>query len=280
MSYEHILFTRPAEHVAVVTMNRPAVANAMNRAMLVELADAVRRIAEDDDVHAWILTGSPRPDGRPWFSAGVDMKEALVGAAARPQVTGAEICDLIDDMLKPSIAVINGVCTTGALEIVLACDLRIVGRSAELSDYHMLRSGMAIGAWGVAARLSRLVGVDKAKELLLLSSTIDGTEAARIGLANRVVEDVHLAAEALQIASTIASMPRRGVRATLGYLALQADLPKREAIHLGDIAPDVMGLKLRPFKDAAARFFEDRSDDESTTPLAGAPAFDGSAGAM
>lgn len=258
MPYKHILYARPAEHVVSITLHRPAVANALSRAMLAELADAVRRVAADDDVHAWILTGSPRPDGRPWFSAGVDMKEALSGSTDLPDVSGAEVCDLIDDMLKPSIAVINGVCTTGALEIALACDLRLVGRSAQLSDYHMLRSGMAIGAWGVAARLSRLVGVDKAKELLLLSSTVDGAEAARIGLANRVVEDSLLDSEALQVASTIASMPRRGVRATLGYLAMQADLSKRDAIHLGDITPDVMGLELRPFKDAATRFFGDR----------------------
>ncbi|MET0145886.1 MAG: enoyl-CoA hydratase/isomerase family protein, partial [Ilumatobacteraceae bacterium] len=168
----------------------------------------------------------------------------------------------IDDMLKPSIAVINGTCTTGALEIALACDLRIVGRSAELSDFHMLRSGMAIGAWGVAARLSRLVGVDKAKELLLLSSTVDGPESVRIGLANRMAEDDLLDSEALDVATTIAKMPRRGVRATLGYLAMQADLSKREAIHLGDIAPEVMGMTLRPFKDAAERFFDDRSADD------------------
>ncbi|MET0711675.1 MAG: enoyl-CoA hydratase/isomerase family protein [Jiangellaceae bacterium] len=257
MVYKHILFTRPAEHVAAVTLHRPDVANALNRAMLAELADAVRRIAVDDDVHAWTLTGSPRPDGRPWFSAGVDMKEALAGVR-EPAVDGADICDAIDDMMKPSIAVINGTCTTGALEIVLACDLRIVGRGAQLSDFHMLRSGMAIGAWGVAARLSRLVGVDKAKELLLLSSTVDGAEAVRIGLANRMVEDNVLDAEALGVATTIAAMPRRGVRATLGYLAMQADLSKRDAIHLADLAPDVMGLELRPFRDAAARFFDDR----------------------
>jgi enoyl-CoA hydratase/carnithine racemase len=268
MVYRHIVLSRPVEHVAVVTLDRPAVANALSRSMLAELADAVRTIAADDDIHAWMLTGAPRPDGRPWFSAGVDMKEALDGDRRPAGASGAEICDLIDDMLKPSIAVINGVCTTGALEIALACDLRIVGRSAQMSDYHMLRSGMAIGAWGVAARLSRLVGVDKAKELLLLSSTVDGQEAVRIGLANRMVEDDQLDAEALRIAGTLASMPRRGVRATLGYLAMQADLSKRDAIHLGDITPDVMGLKLRPFSDAAARFFDDRPDEAPATSSA------------
>lgn len=259
MTPQFIRVDEPTPHVTRITLHRPRSANAINHGMLDELADELDRIANDDSVHAWILTGSPRIDGRPWFSAGVDMKETLAGNS-RPRVTGAELCDRIDDMFKPSICVINGTCTTGALEIALACDLRIVGRSAELSDFHMVRSGLAIGAWGAAARLSRLVGVDKAKELLLLSSVVDGTEAARIGLVNRVVEDQALEAEGLEIARSIAAMPRRGVRTTLGYLQMQSDLSKREALHLGNITPDVMGLRLRPFKDAAIRFFGSRDD--------------------
>ncbi|MET0952825.1 MAG: enoyl-CoA hydratase/isomerase family protein [Aeromicrobium sp.] len=268
MSHQFIIVDEPVEHVTRITLNRPEVANAINHGMLEELSNELELIASDDSIHAWILTGSPRVDGRPWFSAGVDMKETLAGAT-RPRVTGAEVCDQIDDMLKPSICVINGTCTTGALEIALSCDLRIVGRSAELSDFHMVRSGMAIGAWGVAARLSRLVGVDKAKELLLLSATVDGTEAARIGLANRVVDDDRLDEEVQQVAGTIAGMPRRGVRATLGYLQLQAELSKREAIHLGSVTPDVMGLQLRPFKDAAARYFGARQDTSPGAATAG-----------
>lgn len=264
MSYQFIRVDQPAAHVVRIALDRPHAANAINHGMLDELSIELSRIAADDDVHAWILTGAPRPDGRPWFSAGVDMKEALA-ATSEPRVTGAEVCDQIDDMLKPSICVIDGTCTTGALELALSCDLRIVARSAQLSDFHMSRSGMAIGAWGVAARLSRLVGVDKAKELLLLSSVVDGTEAARIGLANRVVEDDALEAESLDIASTIAAMPRRGVRATLGFLQMQAELSKREAIHLGGLTPELMGMQLRPFKDAAARFFGSRDGSAASS---------------
>jgi enoyl-CoA hydratase len=270
MTYEHILVDRPADHVVRLTLHRPSAANAINQQMLAELEDAVREIAANDDVHAWILTGSPRLDGREWFSAGVDMKEALAGFTG-PRVSGARVCDQIDDLLKPSIAAIGGVCTTGALELVLACDIRIVSRSAEISDFHMLRSGMAIGAWGVAARLSRLVGVAKAKELLLMSSTVRGDEAARIGLANRSVEAESLASEAVTVAATIAGMPRRGVRATLGYLSMQADLPLREAIHLGDRTPELMGMKLRPFSDAAARFFDGRDQPAANAGIDSLP---------
>lgn len=255
-SYEHIRLERPAEHVARIVLARPAHANALNSPLLAELDDAVQAIAADDDVHVWMLTGAPRTDGRPWFSAGVDMKDALSGAVAT--VDPVHTVDRIDDMLKPSIAVIEGLCTTGALELALACDLRVAARSARLSDLHLERSGLGIGGWGMAARLSRLVGVDKAKELLLLSCEIEGAEAARIGLVHRVVEDEELEGFALDWAVTLASRPRRGIRTTLGYLSLQAEMSKRDAMRWADLAPELMGVQLRPFSDAAARFFEQR----------------------
>lgn len=261
MTFQTIDVERPAEHVARVVLNRPDTANALNATMLDELSAAVDLIEADDDIRVWILTGAPRPDGRPCFSAGVDMKEALAGAAPS-RVDPAALVDRIDDLLKPSLAVIGGVCTTGALELVLACDIRISARSARLSDWHLKRSGLGIGAWGLAARLSRLVGVDKAKELLLLSEEIDGDEAARIGLVNRSVDDDQLDAVALQMAGTIAGHPRRGVRTTLGYLQLQAEMSKREAIRWGGLTPGFMGLTLRPFEDAAARFFDQQQPKE------------------
>jgi enoyl-CoA hydratase len=252
VTYETLVLDRPADHVARVTLSRPDAANAISSRMLDELADVVHLVDTDDDVRVWILTGAPRSDGRPWFSAGVDMREATAGPVER-RTDPVALLQRIDDSLTPSIAAIDGVCTTGALELVLACDLRIAARTARLSDWHLKVSGLGIGAWGMAPRLSRLVGVDKAKELLLLSAEVDGEEAARIGLVNRVVDDA--GAEALEIATTIGGYPRRGVRTTLGYLQLQAGMSKHEAMRWADLAPEFMGLQLRPFEDAANRFF-------------------------
>jgi enoyl-CoA hydratase len=258
--YTTLRYEQPAEHVVRIVLDRPSAANALDSTLLGELSDAVERIDADDDARVWLLTGAPRPDGRQWFSAGVDMKEALAGPVQQ-RVDPARLIDRIDDMLTPSIAVIGGVCTTGALELVLACDLRLAATTARISDWHLKRSGLGIGAWGLSARLSRLVGVDKAKELLLLSEEVDGDTAARIGLVNRSVPEADLDRVALDMATTIAARPRRGVRTTLGYLQLQAEMSKRDAIRWAELTPDFMGLTLRPFEDAAARFF----DRESTS---------------
>ena len=87
----------------------------------------------------------------------------------------------------PSIAVVDGICTTGALEIAMACDLRIVADTARISDWHLARLGTGLGGWGASTRLPRLVGVAQAKDIILTGKEIDGVEAHRIGLAQRVV---------------------------------------------------------------------------------------------
>jgi enoyl-CoA hydratase/carnithine racemase len=272
---------RPSEHIAVVVIDAPASANALNGRFFAELAVTLDTIEQDDTIRVWLLTGAPRPDGRPWFSSGADLREAAGGPGSGggthgPAVQPAAVIDRVDDLLKPSIAVIAGVCTTGALELAMACDLRIAAESALLSDWHLKRTGLGIGAWGAAARLSRLVGVDKAKELLLLGEEVTGTEAERIGLVNKAVPDDDLMPEALRWAATIADRPRRGVRATLGFLQLQADMSKQEALRWAQLTPGYMGLELRPFRDAAQRFYRVRAEP---TADAGGPHETGGPGA-
>ncbi len=247
-----------ASRVVRLVIDRPEVANALDLATFAELDAALDRIESDDDVRVWMLTGAPRTDGRPWFSAGADLKEAGAHRGDQPRVDPAQVVDRIDDMLKPSIAVIDGVCTTGALEVVMACDLRVAAHTARISDWHLKATGLGIGQWGAATRLCRLVGVDKAKELLLTGVEVAGEDAARIGLVNWSVPSADLHSAALEMATTIASMPPKGVRTTLGFLGLQQDMSKREALRWAELAPEWMGLRLRPFSDAADRF--DRRD--------------------
>ena len=111
------------EHIAVVTLHRPERLNALSVALLQELQAAIRQARSDEDVRLVVITGSPRPDGRPCFSAGDDLKEMAAGVAMPPGL-GFDLTNMIDDLLKPTIAVIDGICSTGAVELALSCDLR------------------------------------------------------------------------------------------------------------------------------------------------------------
>src|ERR1700761_3638630 len=98
---------RPSEHVAVVVINAPAVANALSGRFFAELSVALDTIEQDDAIRVWLLTGAPRLDGRPGFSAGADLREAASGrgsgaAPPLPAAAPAAVIDRVDDLLKPS----------------------------------------------------------------------------------------------------------------------------------------------------------------------------------
>ncbi len=217
--------------VATLTIDRPERLNAIDAQVLRELSAAVKEIRRDEGIRAWILTGAPRPDGRPCFSAGDDLKEAEAGRTPSGN-PGFKLTNSIDELWKPSIAAIDGVCTTGALELALACDLRVVGATAQISDWHLKRLGSGLGGWGASTRLPRLVGLANAKELILTGRVIDGREAFRIGLANRVVPSERVLAEAKETAQQIAGMRPRGVQMTMAHLGRTGDLSVEESLSL------------------------------------------------
>lgn len=215
--------------IRVLRLNRPDHLNALDGALLLDLLDAVKEIDRDDTVGCFVITGAPRPDGRPCFSAGDDLKEAAAGGHP-PGNPGARLTDAIDQTTVPSIAAIDGICTTGALEIALACDLRFVADTAQISDWHLARLGSGLGGWGASTRLSRLVGVAQAKDLILTGKVIDGAEALRIGLAQRLAPSNELWPEVLEAATAIAAMDRQGVRQTMTHLSRVEDLSKEESL--------------------------------------------------
>ncbi|OCB27460.1 hypothetical protein A5674_18230 [Mycobacterium malmoense] len=249
--FEFIRYESPAPNVVRVVLNRPEIANALNSGLMDELEQATRRIERDPDVHVWMLTGSDRLDGRSCFSAGLDLNVSTL-----PR--GDVVTDLIDDMLTPSIAVVGGVCTTGALELALACDLRIAAADASFSDLHMPRFGLALGGWGGPARLSRLVGQDKTKEILLLSPTLSGADAQSIGLVNMSVAPERLDEVALSMATHIAGLPFEGVRTVMGYFAVESDLSKRDAVRWSVLAGRFPAFRGRRRADVAAQFGGER----------------------
>ncbi len=224
-----VLVTRD-DAVATVTLNRPEAINALSRALRAEFAAAMRGLAADDGIRAIVLTGA----GERAFTAGLDLKElgADTGNLGAANAEGADENPVkaIELCPQPVIGAINGVAITGGFEVALACDILIASTNARFADTHA-RVGVMPG-WGLSQKLSRLIGLGRAKELSLTGNFL-GAEAARDwGLVNRVVAPEELLPAAQALARDIASADPAMVRA---YRALIDDgyaLPYGEALAL------------------------------------------------
>jgi enoyl-CoA hydratase len=243
MTNEIVRFEIPEPGIAVLTMQRPERLNALNGPLLDALADAVRRIASDDAIRVFLLRGAARADGRPCFSAGVDLRAFAEGAGVGTE-QGFRLTQAIDDLAKPSIAVIDGICTTGAAELAVACHVRIVGAAARISDWHLRNLGTGLGAWGAATRWARLVGSARARELFLTGREIGAEEAVRIGFASAVHPSERLHEEALAMARAIAGMDPRGVALTLAHFRRCDDWTRDEALRFAQLAPRWYGISV------------------------------------
>jgi enoyl-CoA hydratase len=196
MSYTTIVLEKNLEDkVGIITLNRPEVRNAINTAMREELGRAFAEFEHDPEVRAIILTG-----GTKVFAAGADIA-AMVSKTALEQFYRISVSDLtflMEKIAKPIIAAIAGFALGGGCELAMACDLRIAAKSAKMGQAE-INIGIIPGGGGTV-RLTRLVGIGKAKELVMTGKIISAEEACRINLVNAVVEDEKLMEEALNMA--------------------------------------------------------------------------------
>ncbi len=205
MPYDTLIYEKE-DAIAIITLNRPQRLNAINYQLTVDLMHVLDEIAADEEVRAVILTGAPRTDGRPCFCAGADIRElSTPGARPLPIGTKYTFFDKLENLDKPVIAAIGGVAIGGGLELALVCDLRIASDVARLGMGEIKLGVLPAG--GGTARLPRLIGVAKAKELLFFGDHIDAEEACRIGLVNKVVPAESLLDEAKRIAKELAERP-------------------------------------------------------------------------
>jgi enoyl-CoA hydratase len=196
MPYVTITY-RQESGIGRITINRPEALNAITLEVLRELKAAIVEAGNDPNVKVIALTGAGRA-----FCAGVDLKALGNIKIVNGRVGGTldnpgwELIKSIRTVPKVVIAVVNGFCFTGALEIVLACDLVLAAEEAKIGDTHA-KWGIH-PTWGMTARLPRRVGFLKAKELSFTADVITGKEAERIGLVNQAVPAAKLE-EALQL---------------------------------------------------------------------------------
>ena len=195
--------------VAVVTINRPKVLNALNTATLDELRRTILSLKHDNGVRVVVITGA----GEKSFVAGADINELAVQtptAGRDHAMRGQHVLDLIENMGKPVIAAINGYALGGGCELAMACTIRIAADTVKIGQPE-INLGIMPGYAGTQ-RLARLVGRGRALELLLTGDQIGAADAHRLGLVNRVVPAADLMTEVRKIASVLASKPPIAMR--------------------------------------------------------------------
>ncbi len=211
MPYEHLTF-EVRDRIALVTINRPDKLNALNDAVIEELARAVDEIVERDDIGGVILTGA----GSKAFVAGADIGElARQGPfdgkdRARK---GQAICRRLETCGKPAVAAVNGFALGGGCELAMACHLRVASEKAKFGQPEV-KLGLCPG-YGGTQRLPRLVGKGRALDLILTGRMVGADEALQMGLVNRVVAADKLMDEAETLLRGIMAMGPLAVKLSI-----------------------------------------------------------------
>jgi enoyl-CoA hydratase len=179
---------------AVVTLNRPHVANALSRELRAAFAEAFVALEADPDVRVVILTGAGKA-----FCAGLDIKEISESSDSFAGPVAADPAAAMAAFSGPIIGAVNGAAVTGGFEIALACDVLIASTSARFADTHA-RVGVMPG-WGLSQRLSRAIGLYRAREMSFSGNYVSAAQANEWGFVNRVVAPDDLLPQARALAS-------------------------------------------------------------------------------
>ena len=194
---EPVLLVEKRDGIATLTLNRPKAMNALSRELVSSIGQTFTDLKEDKETGVVILTGAGRA-----FCAGLDLKELSEQGVAERE-TGASdtlnTIDIIQGFDRPIIGAINGVAITGGFELALACDFLIASTEARFADTHA-RVGVLPG-WGLSQKLSRMIGIGRAKELAFTGNYLSAEQALEWGLVNRVVEPDEL----LSVCRTLAT---------------------------------------------------------------------------
>jgi len=186
------------DRLAVVTFNRPEKRNAIDQTMVNELHDALDGLVADGVVHACVFTGA----GEKAFVGGADIAQLKERRAADAlQTINAALFNKIEALPFPTVAAIRGYCLGGGCELSLCCDLRVAGENAKFGQPEVALG--IIPAAGGTQRLPRLVGLGRAKDLVLTGRIIGAMEAERMGLVSRVVPDDEVLDAAKLLASDL-----------------------------------------------------------------------------
>jgi len=226
MSYNNIILSEQ-NRVAIITINRPKVLNALNTQTIIEIKNMLEELERDEKVKCIIITGS----GERSFSAGADVKE-LKGQTVMEHLEFVEMGNNvfldIENSQKPYIAAINGYALGGGLELALSCDIRIASSNVRLGFPEITIGGFP--GWGGTKRLSRLIGLGYAKEMIYTGEKITAEEAHRIGLVNKVKPQEELIEYCTKFANKIADMRASTLRIVKDVLNRGSEMSVNNAV--------------------------------------------------
>ncbi len=216
--------------IALVTLNRPKALNAISREMWRRLIEIWDEIRSDEAIRAVVVSGN----GDRAFCSGLDLKEwsQLGDPRVRDfwEASGPRDLGRGSQIWKPMIAAVHGYCLAGGFEIALACDIRVASEDATFG-FPEIKRGFFPGTGGTV-RLSRMMPLGLAFEMLYTGRTISAEEALRFGLINRIVQRGDLFSEVKQLAQMIANGPPLALQAVKEVVLRSLDLPFAEAIRL------------------------------------------------
>lgn len=254
MEFENVLYEN-REGILYITLNRPEKRNALNPEMWRDINAAVKAAGDDDSVRVVIITSA----GDKALASGADIQE-LHDRDYMLQMKGHATLALkaIEDLWKPTICAINGVALGGGCELAMACDIRIATKRSKFGQPEV---GLSLipGAGGTQ-RLSRLVGIAKAKELIFTGKIIRAEEAMQLGLVNQVTEDTRedLMAAAEEMAKQIMAKGPVAIQMAKIAISIGAETDINTGLMLERLAQTI-ALSTEDRKEGTAAFLEKRS---------------------
>ncbi len=257
-----VLISRPADGVALLTLNRPEKLNAMDVTLVEELHAALAEVGADRACRAIVITGAGRG-----FCAGLDLGgygaapdsdgRGPIGAGFATQQHIAGLVPRLRSLHQPVIAAVNGPAAGGGLALALGCDVRLAAASARF-NVAFVRIGLSGCDIGVSWLLPRLIGASRAWELMLTGRIIDSAEADRIGLVTRVVDDGTVVDAALETAALIAANSPWGVRMTKEVAWSQLEIGSLQAGIDLENRTQILSGRTQDMQEAVAAFLEKR----------------------
>lgn len=238
--------------VATIRLDRPP-ANALGRAVSLELQEAARRVAEDPEVRAVVLWGGERI-----FAAGADIKAMAEWGPAEvdPDVSALEqACRDLEAIPKPVLAAVNGYALGGGCELALACDFRIAAEDVELA-LPEVRLGMIPGSGGTQ-RLVRLIGLARAKDAVMRGRRIGAEEALALGLVTQVVPEEQLGAAVDGLIAELSELSPLALATAKRVLNLAEESPLHVGLHVEGLAYGLL-RSTHDFREGVEAFGEKR----------------------